>query len=555
MGVMSRRIFGTDGVRGKANRSPMASEMALSLGRAIAALFKNGGHRHRIVIGKDTRLSGYMIETALASGICSMGADVMLVGPIPTPGIAFITRSMRADAGVVISASHNRFDDNGIKFFDRDGFKLPDEKERWMEEFIAEGRSGALRPSGEEIGKASRIDDASGRYTQFLKGAFPHHLTLDGLRLVVDCANGAGYGVAPQVFQELGAEVIELATNPDGVNINRDCGSLHPERMCELTKRMRANAGIALDGDADRVIMCDENGNLVDGDVIMALAAIDRKERGKLKNDTLVATIMSNLALDRAMREHGIDVIRTRVGDRYVIEAMREGGYTLGGEQSGHLIFLDRNTTGDGIMGGLQVLAVMLRAGKPLSELARIFEPYPQVQVDVEVLRKCAFEEIPEIANAVKSIEGELGDDGRLVLRYSGTENIARVMVEGADGSRIGNMASDIAGLIRDHLGDDPYAANCPKKAFLNFPEDKLGSPRCKRRPRSDYQAGEGDPLSRPGRLREGRDQWRRRPDNDPSARGQTPHPGRRCRPHARGDRSTSQSRDGRSGRDSCDSL
>jgi phosphoglucosamine mutase len=460
MGVTSRKIFGTDGVRGKANRSPMDSEMALSLGRAIAALFNNGGHRHRIVIGKDTRLSGYMIETALASGICSMGADVMLVGPMPTPGIAFITRSMRADAGVVISASHNRFDDNGIKFFDSDGFKLPDEKERWMEEFIAEGRSGALRPSGEQIGKASRIDDASGRYVQFLKGAFPHQLTLDGLRLVVDCAHGAGYSVAPQVFQELGAEVIEIGTNPDGININRECGSLHPERMCELTKRMRANAGIALDGDADRVIMCDENGNVVDGDVIMALAAIDRKERGKLKSDTLVATIMSNLALDRAMRERGIDVIRTRVGDRYVIEAMRDGGYTLGGEQSGHLIFLDRNTTGDGIMGALQVLAVMLRADKPLSELARIFEPYPQVKVDVEVLRKCAFEEIPEIAKTVESIRGELGDEGRLVLRYSGTENIARVMVEGADDKRISNMASDIAGLIRDHLGGDPFAAN-----------------------------------------------------------------------------------------------
>ncbi len=460
MGSTGHRIFGTDGVRGKANRSPMDSEMALSLGRAIAALFKNGGHRHRIVIGKDTRLSGYMIETALASGICSMGADVMLVGPMPTPGIAFITRSMRADAGVVISASHNRFDDNGIKFFDSDGFKLPDEKERWMEEFIDEGRSAALRPSGEEIGKANRIDDASGRYVQFLKGGFPHHLTLDGLRLVVDCANGAGYSVAPQVFQELGAEVIELGTNPDGININRDCGSLHPGRMCELTKRMRANAGIALDGDADRVIMCDENGNVMDGDVIMALAAIDRKERGKLKDDTLVATIMSNLALDRAMRERGIDVIRTRVGDRYVIEAMREGGYTLGGEQSGHLIFLDRNTTGDGIMGALQVLAVMLRAGKPLSELARIFEPYPQVKVDVEVLRKCAFEEIPEIANTVESIRGELGDEGRLVLRYSGTENIARVMVEGADGRRVSNMASDIAGLIRDHLGGDPFATN-----------------------------------------------------------------------------------------------
>lgn len=460
MGSTVRRIFGTDGVRGRANRSPMDSEMALSLGRAIAALFNNGGHKHRIVIGKDTRLSGYMIETALASGICSMGADVMLVGPMPTPGIAFVTRSMRADAGVVISASHNRFDDNGIKFFDSDGFKLPDEKERWMEEFIAEGRSGALRPSGEQIGKASRIDDASGRYIQFLKGAFPYHLTLDGLRLVVDCANGAGYSIAPQVFQELGAEVIELGTNPDGININRDCGSLHPEKMCELTKRMRANAGIALDGDADRVIMCDENGSVVDGDVIMALAAIDRKERGKLKDDTLVATIMSNLALDRAMKERGIDVIRTRVGDRYVIEAMREGGYTLGGEQSGHLIFLDRNTTGDGIMGALQVMAVMLRAEKPLSELARIFDPFPQVKVDVEVLRKCAFEEIPEISRTVESIRGELGDEGRLVLRYSGTENIARVMVEGEDRKRISNMASDIAGLIRSHLGDDPLAVN-----------------------------------------------------------------------------------------------
>jgi len=400
-----------------------------------------------------------MIETALASGICSMGADVMLVGPMPTPGIAFITRSMRADAGVVISASHNRFDDNGIKFFDSEGFKLPDEKERWMEEFIAEGRSGALRPSGEKIGKASRIDDASGRYIQFLKGAFPYHLSLEGLRLVVDCANGAGYSIAPQVFQELGAEVIELATAPDGLNINRDCGSLYPERMCDLTKRMRANAGIALDGDADRVIMCDENGSLVDGDVIMALAAADRKERGRLKDDTLVATIMSNLALDRAMRERGIDVIRTKVGDRYVIEAMREGGYTLGGEQSGHMIFLDKNTTGDGIMGALQVLAVMLRAGQPLSELARIFEPYPQVRVDVEVLRKCAFDEIPEIARTVKSIEGELGGEGRLVLRYSGTENIARVMVEGEDRKRITNMASDIAGLIRNHLGDDQFSA------------------------------------------------------------------------------------------------
>ncbi len=455
MGTEIQKIFGTDGVRGRANRSPMDSEMALSLGRAVAALFRNGGHRHRIVIGKDTRLSGYMIETALASGICSMGTDVMLVGPLPTPGIAFITRTMRADAGVVISASHNRFDDNGIKFFDKDGFKLPDEKERWMEEFIAQRKSGAARPTGEGIGRAHRIDDASGRYVQFLKGAFPHNLTLDGLRIVVDCANGAGYKVAPAVFQELGAEVIELGTRPDGMNINSGCGSLHPERMCDLVQRTGANAGVALDGDADRVIMCDERGSVVDGDVIMALAACDRKARGKLKNDTLVATIMSNLALDRAMRDRGIKVVRTKVGDRYVIEAMREGDYSLGGEQSGHLIFLDSNTTGDGIMGALQVLAMMLREEKPLSELARIFEPYPQAKVDVDVLKKCSFDEIPEIRRRVETYRGELGQEGRLVLRYSGTENIARVMVEGADSRRISNMASDLAGLIRTHLGDD----------------------------------------------------------------------------------------------------
>lgn len=457
MSVKTRRIFGTDGVRGRANRSPMDSEMALSLGRAIAVLFKNGGQRNRIVVGKDTRLAGYMIETALASGICSMGADVMQVGPLPTPGIAFITRSMRADAGVVISASHNRFDDNGIKFFDNEGFKLPDENEVWMEEFIAERRSMAMRPTGKEIGRAYRIDDADGRYIQYLKGEFPHSLTLEGMRLVVDCANGAGYKVAPAAFQELGAEVIELGTRPDGTNINRDCGSLHPDRMCELVRRMRANAGIALDGDADRVIMCDEKGDVVDGDVIMALAAVDRKARGKLARDTLVATVMSNLALDRTMRDHGIDVVRTNVGDRYVIEAMRKGGFTLGGEQSGHLIFLDHNTTGDGIMAALRMLAIMRRQERPLSELARIFEPYPQVKVDVEVLRKCAFEGIPEIADSVRAIRGELGSEGRLLLRFSGTENLARVMIEGTDRSRIGAMASDIAGLIRTHLGDGPF--------------------------------------------------------------------------------------------------
>jgi phosphoglucosamine mutase len=460
MSGKQRRIFGTDGVRGRANHSPMDSETALALGRAIGCLFNNGGHGHRIVVGKDTRLSGYMIETALASGICSVGADVMLVGPLPTPGIAFIAKSMRADAGVVISASHNRYDDNGIKFFDSDGFKLPDAQELWMEEFILSRERETERPTGDSIGKACRIDDAAGRYIQFLKGTFPHRMSLDGLRLVVDCANGAGYKVAPAVFQELGAEVIELGTRPDGMNINKDCGSLHPERMCDLVRRVGANAGIALDGDADRVIMCDERGNLVDGDVIMALAAEDRKERGKLSGNTLVATIMSNLALDRALGERGINVVRTKVGDRYVIEAMREGGFSLGGEQSGHLIFLDRGTTGDGIMGALQILAIMCWREKPLSELACIFEPYPQVKVDIEVLRKCSFDEIPEIARTVNSFQGELGTEGRLVLRFSGTENIARVMVEGSDPKRINFMATDLAGLIRVHLGGDHRAFN-----------------------------------------------------------------------------------------------
>ena len=452
MGDLTRRIFGTDGVRGQANSSPMDSETALALGRAVAAIFRNGGHRHRIVVGKDTRLSGYMIETALASGICSMGADVMLVGPLPTPGIAFIARSMRADAGVVISASHNPFGDNGIKFFDKDGFKLPDATERVMEELVSTNMKGAYRPTGGDIGRAQRIDDADGRYIQYLKGTFPYSLTLEGLRIVVDCANGAGYRVAPAVFQELGAEVIELGTHPDGTNINQGCGSLHPQRMCELVRKMGANAGVSLDGDADRVIMCDEKGQVVDGDVIMALCATDLKRRGRLKRDTLVATVMSNLALDRAMGDRGIGVVRTKVGDRYVIGAMREGGYNLGGETSGHMIFLDHNTTGDGIVGGLRVLAIMRRESCPLSELARIFDPYPQVCLDIRVSHKAEFQQIPGMATAVHTFQRELGERGRLLLRYSGTEDVARVLVEGPDLSRIRSMADDLAGLIRDNL-------------------------------------------------------------------------------------------------------
>lgn len=460
MSETARTIFGTDGVRGLANQSPMDSETALMLGRAIAAVFKNGQEDHRIVVGKDTRLSGYMLETALASGICSMGADVMLVGPLPTPGIAFIGRSMRADAGAVISASHNPYGDNGIKFFDREGFKLPDQVELALEKLVASGCAELKRPTGEGIGRAHRIEDAAGRYIQFLKGTFPSEFTLDGMRLVVDCANGAGYRVAPAVFEELGAEVIELGTHPDGININDNVGALHPEKMCELVRRMGANAGIALDGDADRVVTCDERGHLVDGDVLMALLALDLKRRGELAGDVLVATVMSNLAIDRALERHGVSVIRTKVGDRHIIEAMRQSGYTLGGEQSGHLIFLNHNTTGDGIVGGLALLACLCREGRPLSELAGLFEPFPQVRLDVPVVQRRDFTEIPEIVRALQEFTAELGTTGRLMLRFSGTENVARILVEGEDSGRVRCMANDLAGLVHAHLGEMPPAVS-----------------------------------------------------------------------------------------------
>lgn len=451
-----RKIFGTDGVRGRANTHPIDPETALALGRAVATVFKNGAQRHRIAVGKDTRLSGYMIETALASGICSMGADVMLVGPLPTPGIAFIARSLRADAGVVISASHNGFEDNGIKFFDRDGFKLADDLEIRMEELVCSELGGIKRPRGDGIGRAHRIDDAGGRYIQFLKGTFPNEFTLEDLRIVVDCANGAAYRVAPAVFQELGAEVIELGTRPDGTNINKDCGSLHPGRICELVKKVGADVGIALDGDADRVIMCDEKGNIVDGDIIMAIAALDLKRQGELKRNTLVATVMSNLALDSAMKGYGIDVTRTRVGDRHVIAAMRESGFNLGGEQSGHIIFLDYNTTGDGIVGALRLLSCMIRDGKPLSEMRSIFDPYPQVKVNIKVAKRREFASIPDITNALIQFKNELGDSGRLLMRYSGTENTARILVEGIDSAKVHTIAHDLANLVRLHLGEMP---------------------------------------------------------------------------------------------------
>lgn len=453
MSGQKRKIFGTDGVRGKANCPPMDCETALRLGRAIATVFRGGPHRHRIVVGKDTRLSGYMLETAIASGICSMGVDVMLVGPLPTPGIAFIAKSMRADAGAVISASHNPYYDNGIKFFDKDGFKLPDELELKIEDLVLNRLDDISRPTDGDIGRAIRVDDSAGRYIQFVKDSFPEDLTLDGLRLVVDCANGAGYKVAPEVFTELGAEVIEIGNRPDGVNINDGVGSLHPEKMCGLVKKMSADAGIALDGDADRVIMCDEKGNVINGDVIMALAAKNLKSRGHLAMDTLVTTVMSNLALDQAMKKSGINVVRTQVGDRYVINEMREKGYNLGGEQSGHMIFMEHNTTGDGVMGGLKVLACMCREQKALSELSGIFEPFPQIRIDVPVTTKQEFAKVPEIMYTVETFKKELGDSGRLLLRFSGTENLARILVEGKSRERISSMANDLAGLVKTHMG------------------------------------------------------------------------------------------------------
>ncbi len=456
-----RRLFGTDGVRGVANVHPMTAEIALQLGRALAYVVRNGSHRHRIVIGKDTRLSGYMLEQAIASGISSMGVDVMLVGPLPTPGIAFITQSIRADAGVVISASHNPYQDNGIKFFSRDGFKLPDDVELQIERLVlsAPGADAghaafqALRPTATRIGKARRIDDAKGRYAQFLKSLFPRALTLEGLAVVVDCANGAAYNVAPDVFEELGAKVVPLAVKPDGTNINQGCGAVHPEAMARAVRRHGAHLGLALDGDADRVILADETGRIVDGDAIMAIVGRDLLRQRALAKKTVVATVMSSLGLERALAPEGGRVIRTAVGDRYVVDEMRRHGYNFGGEQSGHLIFLDHVTTGDGVAAALNLLAIMRRDGRSLSELAGCFQSVPQSLVNVVVREKRPLAELPAVGRAIAAVEKALGADGRVLVRFSGTENKARVLVEGPDAKRIQAMAEAIAGSLREALG------------------------------------------------------------------------------------------------------
>jgi phosphoglucosamine mutase len=446
------KLFGTDGIRGVANVHPMTTEMAMQLGRGTAYIFKNKEKRHRIVIGKDTRLSGYMIENALAAGICSMGVDVLLVGPLPTPGIAFITSSMRADAGIVISASHNPFQDNGIKIFSGDGFKLPDQLENKIEELIFSDQIDSLRPTATEVGKALRVDDAVGRYVVYLKNSFPKALTLDGMKIVLDCAHGAAYRVAPAVFEELGAGVIPLGVEPNGENINYQCGSLHPQMVMKKVKEEGADIGISLDGDADRAIFSDELGNLVDGDRIMAICADDLRKAKRLKRNTLVATVMSNLGLDLAMKERGIKVVHTQVGDRYVVEEMARSGYNLGGEQSGHLIFLDYNTTGDGVLSALQVLAVMKRENKRLSELSSIMTPFPQVLLNVRVRHKKDPHRIPEVAALVKKIQEKLGDRGRVLVRPSGTESLIRVMVEGENEKEISAHAEEISECIRRRM-------------------------------------------------------------------------------------------------------
>jgi phosphoglucosamine mutase len=449
----ARRLFGTDGIRGVANVDPMTGELMLQLGRAVAYLIKNGPHRHRVVIGKDTRISGYMLETALASGLCSMGVDVLLCGPLPTPAISNLTISMRADAGAVISASHNPYQDNGVKFFGRDGFKLPDEVEMKIEELIANDELNHLRPTATSIGKAFRIEDAGGRYVVYAKSTFPKELTLEGLTIVVDCGHGAAYRVAPLVLQELGAKVITIGAEPDGKNINKGFGALHPETVCKAVTKTGADLGIALDGDADRLIVADEKGRVVDGDAVMAICGLDLLRRRTLPKKTVVATVMSNLGLDQCIARAGGRVVRTRVGDRYVVEELRKNGYAFGGEQSGHLIFLEHATTGDGTVAALALLSVMVQSGKSMSELAQVMDVYPQAQVNLPVRAKPELGSLSAVMRAIRDAEKKLGKDGRVLVRYSGTEPKVRVLVEGPDKKIIDEYASDIAQELKRAIG------------------------------------------------------------------------------------------------------
>jgi phosphoglucosamine mutase len=447
------RLFGTDGIRGRINRNPMTPETVLRVGMAAATVLRKDLHgRNMVLIGKDTRLSGYMIESALTSGICSMGMNVTLVGPLPTPGIAFLTRTLRIDAGVVISASHNPFQDNGIKFFSYDGFKLPDELEKRIEELVVDDSLAKFRPKGEDVGKAFRLDDATGRYIEYIKSTLRKGTSLEGMKIVVDCANGAAYKTTPWLLRELGAEVISLHDEPDGVNINAGCGSTHMEPLRKAVISHKAHIGIAHDGDADRTLFCDEKGRMVDGDVVMGICAADMESSGELKGRTLVATVMSNLGLERFLERQGIRMIRTKVGDRYVVEKMRDGGFNIGGEQSGHIIFLDFNTTGDGPITAVQVLNLMKKSNLSLSKLAAKIKLFPQVLMNVEVEKRHDLRSVPEIEEAVKNAEKRLDGRGRVLVRASGTEPKIRVMLEGEDAGLIEVLGKEISSVIRETM-------------------------------------------------------------------------------------------------------
>ncbi len=453
MNADKRELFGTDGIRGVANIHPMTVETALRVARAAGYIFQKDDSRHQVLIGKDTRLSCYMLEGALVAGLCSMGVDVLQVGPLPTPAVAYITRSLRADAGIMISASHNPYADNGIKFFSGDGFKLPDSVEHRMEELIFSGEIDSIRPTAHRVGKAYRIDDARGRYIEFVKASFPKEMTLEGVKVVLDCANGALYKIAPRVFFELGAEVIPIAVEPNGRNINDGCGAQHPETVRKATIESGADVGMAFDGDGDRLLMCDRNGDFLDGDCMMAICACDMIAKRRLPKDTMVATVMSNLGLTTTVENAGGNVIRSKVGDRYVVEKMLEHGLNFGGEQSGHIVFFDHNTTGDGVIAALQLLAIKQEKGATLAELRCGFERFPQTQLNVQIKRKQPLEELPEVWDKIKHYEAQLGNEGRLLVRFSGTEPLLRIMVEGRDTTQIEAIAKDIGEAVGAVLG------------------------------------------------------------------------------------------------------
>jgi phosphoglucosamine mutase len=445
---MTRKLFGTDGIRGLANSPPMTPEVAMKVGMAAGRLFTRGEHRHRVVIGKDTRLSGYMIESALVSGFTSVGMDVFQFGPLPTPAVAMLTRSLRADLGVMISASHNPFHDNGIKLFGPDGNKLSDQTEMQIEALMANGLETGLAPS-KELGRAKRIDDSQARYIEFVKGTFPKHLRLDGMRVVIDCANGAAYKVAPAVLWELGAEVFSLGDTPDGYNINQDCGSTAPQAMSAKVREMRADFGIALDGDADRVVMADERGRIIDGDQILALIARSWSRTGSLKGNGVVGTVMSNMGLDRFLSGMGLTLARSAVGDRYVIEKMREGDFNVGGEQSGHIILSDFSTTGDGLIAALQVLAVLAGERKPASEATKLYEPLPQILENIRFRNGSPLEDA-RVKSQIDAGTARLNGKGRLIVRKSGTEPVIRIMAEGEDAHELRIIVRDIASVVRE---------------------------------------------------------------------------------------------------------